>query len=221
MSYRLKGQKVIINGIQQFIIPSALPNSPEDGNFVVDIADGKLKVYSEQKTRWIILGDAEDQVFDNDSNGFSSTNTQQAIEEAKAVAVALPRFSITTNFNGTIGNNQWLGYNELLPGNQVPIVIPIKCRLKEITFSWSSTISLVGGIVTITAAVDGRYELYKNGLTAGQKVFERTFSNAGAGGISSSININFEARDIMVGKWVDLGDNPSDAAICYFFEVLE
>lgn len=152
---------------------------------------------------------------------YVSTNVKDAIIESKNLALARPRFTLLTTFNGTVSANQWLGYNELLPGNTVPIVVPVKCRLKEITFSWNSTISIIGGIVTITADVDGRFDLYKNGLNTDNIVFQRTFTNSGAGGISNNINIDFNAGDIFVGRWIDTGNNPSDAAICYFFEVIE
>lgn len=157
--------------------------------------------------------------FNNTTNGFLSTTTQQAIEEIKTTIIpSLSRFSIITFFNGTIGNNQWLGYSELLPGNTTPIVIPINCTLKEITFSWNSTISLVGGLITITGNVDGRFDLYKNGTSSGDIVFSRTFTNSGAGGVSTDINVNFNSGDIIIGRWVDQGDNPSDAAICYYLQ---
>lgn len=83
MSYRFKGPKVIIEGQENLIVPSSLPVSPSDGYFAIDNSDNKFKVWSTAKNRWIILGDASDVVFDNSSNGFSSTDTQSAIEEAQ------------------------------------------------------------------------------------------------------------------------------------------
>ena len=219
MSYKFKGRKVIINGEEQIIVPGVLPVDPSNGHLAVDSSDNLFKMWNQDKNRWIALGDAEDIVFDNTSNTFVAETVQEAIEEiADTLIPNLTRFGITTTFNSTVSSNQWLGYSELLPGNTTPIIIPKKCKLQEITFSWTSVISIVGGIVTITGTVDGRFDLYKNGTAAGNIVYQKTFANAGAGGIGSSINISLNAGDFIIGRWVDSGDNPSDAAICYFFQ---
>lgn len=157
--------------------------------------------------------------FSNATNGFTSVNVQAAIEEAKAAAIAASRFCITTTFNGTIGNNEWLGYSEVLPGNNVPIRLPFQCRLKEIQFSYTQT--TLGGIPIGSDQVDGRFDLYKNGLVSPTNVvFQGTFTNDAGGKTFSSVNVDFAAGDFMVGRWVDLGDNPSDMAILYFFQVV-
>lgn len=146
--------------------------------------------------------------------GFTSLTVQNAIEEAKTSAEGKARFAIVTTFNGVMGNNQWLGYSELIPGDTVPIILPRDCILKEITWSWQSII--VGSMITGT--VDGRFDLYKNGLVSPTNViFQRTFTNSPPA-FSANINIAFAAGDFMVGRWVDQGDNPSDAAITYFFQ---
>ena len=218
MSYRLKGQKVIINGVEQIIEPSSLPETPFDGYFLIDEADGKFKCYNETKGAWIILGDAEDQSFDNSVNGFVSENTQDAIEEARNTPYSTSRFAVTTTFNSTVGNNQWLGYSELLPGNTTPIIIPRNCKLQEITFSWSSTITILLGLVTLSSDVDGTFNLYKNGTSSGDIIWSKVFSNASGGAVSSNINVSLNAGDFIIGRWVDQGSNPSDMAICYFFQ---
>jgi hypothetical protein len=226
MSYRLKGPQVIIEGDINKIVPQVLPGSPVDGQFVVDIADKKMKVWNDAEGRWIILGEALDQKFlsttttPDRANAFVSQNTQEAIEEARNQAISASRFCITTFFNGTIGNNNWLGFSEVLPGNQVPIRLPIKCRLKEIQFSYSA--STLIGIPISSNNVDGHFDLYKNGLTSpGNVVFQGTFTNDPGGKYFTAINVDFNPGDFMVGRWVDQGDNPSDMAIVYFFEVLQ
>lgn len=151
--------------------------------------------------------DAENITFDNSSNGFTSTNAQNAIEESKNTAVGKARFTITTTFNSTVGNNNWLGYNELLPGNVTPIRIPVSCTLKEITFSWSG------------ASVDGRYDLYKNGTAGGNIVYQTPNIVNQANGINiTGLNLSFVNGDFFVGRWIDTGDNPSDMAVVYFFQ---
>lgn len=81
MSYRFKGEKIIINGEYQHIIPAPLSQTPEDGCFAIDIVDNKFKVYNEGLSRWVVLGDADDVVFDNSNSNLISTNTEAAIKE--------------------------------------------------------------------------------------------------------------------------------------------
>ncbi len=214
MSYRFKGPKVIIEGKVNKIVAQTLPVTPEDGQFVLDSADKKLKVWNATFARWIILGDAINQVFNNSSNGFVAVNTQTAIEESKASAVAKVRFTIVTIFNGTIGNNNWLGYSELVPGNQVPIRIPLGCKIKEITFAYKNTL-------LASDYVDGKFKLFKNGFTDPTNVIHtEQFTNQLGGKNITGLNLTLAANDFIVGKWIDEGDNPSDMAIVYFFEVI-
>ena len=220
MAYNFKSSKVIINGVEQIIVPSALPESPADGHYAIDSTDGKLKTWNQTELRWIVLGDAIDQVFDNESNGFAATTVQAAIEESKTVSLNKSRFTIICTFNSTIGNNNWLGFNEVLPGNQTPIRHGIKCRLREIAFSYSR--SNILGIPLSSENVDGQFQLYKNGLTSpGDVVHTETFTNQPGGKIVNGLSIDFNAGDFMVGKWLDSGDNPSDMAIIYYLEVRE
>jgi hypothetical protein len=146
--------------------------------------------------------------FDNTGNGFTATQVQAAIQEARDTAPGFARASVTTVFNGTIGNNQWLGYSELLPGDIVPIRIPWACTLKEVSASWNG------------AAVDGQIKLFKNGTAdPANVVFTQTFTNQN-GGSNFTPNVSFAANDTLRGRWIDTGDNPSDMAIVYFFLLL-
>lgn len=209
MSYRLKGPKLILEGDQNILTPQALPVSPVDGQFILDVADKKLKVWNASLNRWVILGDAVNQVFNNSSNGFTATNTQNAIEEAKTSAPGKARASIICTFNGTVGNNNWLGYSELIPGDQVPILIPWNAVLKEMTVIYQN--AFLG-----SPSIDGRLDLYKNGTAGGNIVYQVSFVNDNNGGVFFP-NISFTAGDQMRARWVDQGDNPSDMVICYFF----
>lgn len=165
-----------------------------------------------------LRGVAHEYWFDNSSNGFISTHTQAAIEEAKSSAILKPRFSIVTTFNGTVGNNNWLGYSELIPGNEVPIRVPLNSKLKEITVSYKNTDLL--GIPTGSNLIDGRLQVFKNGLTDPTDIVHtETFTNQANGKIIAGLNISFAAGDYLVSRWKDDGDNPSDMAIVYFFQV--
>ena len=165
-----------------------------------------------------LRGVANEYWFDNSSNGFSATHLQTAIEEAKNTAILKPRYSIVTNFNGTVGNNNWLGYSELIPGNEVPIRIPMNSKLKEITVAYKNT--ELSGIPTGSNLIDGRLQVFKNGLTDPTNIAHtETFTNQASGKVISGLDISFAANDYLVSRWKDDGDNPSDMAIVYFFQV--
>jgi len=84
MAYKFKSDIFEIDGItHKQIKPRPLPSSPTNGTFWLDSSDMKFKVWLSNEGRWIILGDAEDIKFDNSSNGFSSDNVQDAIEEVR------------------------------------------------------------------------------------------------------------------------------------------
>lgn len=177
------------------------------GTLIVN--NGTYNLTISDSLKYILYPDsAKNQEFDNASNGFTAKFTQTAIEEAKATAVGKPRFTIVTTFNSTIGNNNWLGYNELLPGNVTPIRLPMGCSLRELSFSWSGV------------AVDGKYELYKNGTAIGNRIYQGpSWTNQNSGAIITGLNLTFVSGDYIVGKWIDTGDNPSDMALVYYFQI--
>lgn len=155
--------------------------------------------------------------FKNSTNSFAASNVQDAVEEALNVASSLARFTIVCTFNGTISNNQWLGLNEVLPGNQVPIRMPVKCKLREIAFSYAQANIL--GTPASGENVDGVFSLYKNGLTNPTNVVTSvTFTNQPGGKIVTGLNIDIASGDYIVGRWSDTGDNPADMSIIYYFE---
>lgn len=165
---------------------------------------------------------ADKVIFDNVTNGFTSTNTQTAIEEAKRSSIAKGRFIITTTFNSTVGNNDWLGFSELIPGDQVPITIPLNSKLREVVVRYKNS-ELLLGIISISSGnkIDGRLQIYKNGLTDSTNVVHtESFVSQPNGKLITGLNVTFNAGDYMVSKWKDDGTNPSDMVIMYCFEVI-
>jgi hypothetical protein len=142
--------------------------------------------------------------FDNTSNGFVADEVQTAIEEAKDTAIGKARVTMTSLMNGTVGADNWLGPNELIPGDTVPFRIPWNCTLKEITASFP------------TLSVDGAMVIYKNGTGAGQIVYTETFTNVD-GGKTFTPNLSLAAGDLLRLRWTDRGQNPSDMATTMFF----
>lgn len=131
-----------------------------------------------------------------------------ASEAGRRKALTSARYCIVTKFNQGLTHDQWTGYDESLPGDKVPIVIPVKSKLREITFSWPET------------SVDGIFQMYKNGKDIGNIVFSHTFSNSGPS-VVNGIEIQLEIGDLIRGRWKDSGENPTDAAITYVLEVID
>lgn len=158
--------------------------------------------------------------FDNTGNSFSATNVQAAIEEAKNASISTSRFTIVTSFNGDISNNQWLGYNEVLPGNRVPIRIAVKCNLREISLSYRQNNLLE--IPLENEQIDGQLKIFKNGLSDPTHVVNTTtIINEAGGKIITGLNIPLNSGDYIVGKWIDTGNKPNDMAVVYYFEVIQ
>lgn len=142
--------------------------------------------------------------FDNATNGFTADEVQTAIEEARDTAQGKARVTMSSIMNGTVGANNWLGPNELVPGDTVPFRIPWDCELKEVTVSFP------------TLSVDGAIEFYVNGTTAGELVYTETFTNVD-NGKTFTPNIALTAGDLLRMRWTDSGQNPSDMATMMFF----
>lgn len=140
-------------------------------------------------------------------SGITSLETQSAIEEVKNIVTGLARFAMVFVANGTVGNLNWLGFNELVTSQTTPMIIPVACVLKELAMSFNG------------AAVDGVLLIYKNGLVNPTNViYSNTFTNVNTYKLMSGLNIPLAAGDRIAAQWQDTGDNPSDAALQFFFQ---
>lgn len=139
--------------------------------------------------------------FDNSTNGFTSVETQSAIEEAKAQAEGFPRAGLILISNGTQGNNDWITYSELTPNNK--IVFPTNTRINEITFS--------------NANVDVEFDLqiFKNGIAVGNLIYTASFDTGASVdyGLITGVNLDFLAGDWIRIKYIDQGTNTSDLVV--------
>ncbi len=88
--------------------------------------------------------------FDNDTNGFTADNVQDAIEESRTSAVGdFIEFDFVTNGNTS---NKWLGYsNSAASSDMIPYVAPHQMEIKALTFS------------NFDDNVDIDVEIYRNG----------------------------------------------------------
>ena len=60
--------------------------------------------------------------FDNETNGFTATDVQAAIEEAKLTG-GVARYAVPLIYNGTVGDNAWITYSNNRK-NSTPIAPP-------------------------------------------------------------------------------------------------
>jgi hypothetical protein len=131
--------------------------------------------------------------FDNASNGFVSTDTQGAIEEAKQNAEGFPRAGLPLLYNGTVTNGNFITYSELLSNPR--IVFPVRIRLKEI--SWNNSNVNLGAFT---------FEFYKNGTAVGNRVYTYTAPaadrTAGFGFFAFPTNLDWNAGDVLYVKYV-------------------
>ena len=129
--------------------------------------------------------------------GFTSDNVQDAIIEAKQNAEGFPRAGIRSIYNGTIGNNNWLGPSELLP-NTALLVAPVNLELKEIT--WSNQ----------TSNVQFRIQ-FRTGSKTGTIFYTLTVVSTNPGyGVASGLSLPLPAGTRVWAQYLDDGQNASD-----------
>lgn len=197
MSYRFKGQKVIINGEKQYITPGPLPSSPENGNLAIDSSDNLLKVYNASKARWVVLGDAEDVFFDNSANGFVADDVQAAIEEVQD--------NIKKNYFAQFQLIGSLNYSEYLYSsvdapsndrsgdssngyefsNSAPLIAPFSGKIKKGVFAIKG-VAVSTGSAASTVTVN--FELWKVGFN-------------GEGTKLGDIDVDIDSSSNTIGNW--------------------
>lgn len=147
---------------------------------------------------------AEEVPFDNDLNGYTADNVQDAIEEAQTTAQGFPRAGKSITSNGTVGNNDWLGPSELLP-NTPMMTFPLKLQLNEITWSNQNT------------NVEFHIE-FRSGSKTGTIFYTLTVTPTNPGyGFVSGLTFDFNPGDTIWAQYKDDGQNMSDAEIMLWF----
>jgi len=136
----------------------------------------------------------------------SENTVQEAIGAGVSTALNTPRFSIPLVYNGTLSNNEFIGYSNLLPGDVTPIVIPIDCVMEEYTFSNSRS------------TADYTIELRKNSTTA--IVFNTVSKTNTQTFVETGINESFNQGDTIFIKYIDDGTNAADAGIVLIFRAV-
>lgn len=147
---------------------------------------------------------AEGIPFDNSTNGFTADNTQAAIEEAKQTAEGFPRATIGSIQNGTVGNNDWLGPNELTPNTPL-VVFPVSTKINEITWSNQND--------------DVRFEIeFRRGSKTGTIFYTLIVNSTNSGfGYVSGLSFVFSPGEAIYAQYKDTGQNCSDFNLLLWF----
>ena len=147
---------------------------------------------------------AESVPFDNEGNGFDSDNVQDAIEEVDSEINPL-RVPINLIYNGTLSNGDFIGYSNLLPGDETPIIIPITGSFVE--FTWSNK----------NANADFALEFRLNS-TVGTPFFTWSVDNTQTAAVVLPTPESVTIGDEIYVKYIDEGTNAQDAAIVLLFK---
>jgi hypothetical protein len=91
--------------------------------------------------------------FDNSTNGFTSTDVQAAIEEAKLTAVEKSRYAVGFGFDGNASSGRWLETHTNIASNVSGYVAAKPAILKEISLACSSASTITVGIYRNAAQI--------------------------------------------------------------------
>lgn len=130
------------------------------------------------------------------------------VEDKLQSQIGIARFPIQLIMNGTVGNNDYIAYSNLLSNSAIRF--PSNSKITELTWNNNNT------------GVDFRLEFSRyqaNGTPyAGNPFYSYTVSNGGYGGIVTGLNHNLLGGDYILIQYKDLGSNVSDFALvvwCY------
>jgi len=138
-------------------------------------------------------------IFDNSTNDFTADNVQDAIEEAKNTAEGFPRAGIRAIANGVVGNDDWIGPNELMPDTPM-VVFPVKTRINEIT--WSNDLDRTNRQFRIQ---------FRSGSKTGTIFYTLTVTSTNPGyGYVDGLSFEFNPGTAIFAQYKDDGNNCSD-----------
>lgn len=151
--------------------------------------------------------DANNILFTGTTSGLSSNTAREAIDEAAEnadTALNTPRYTLLLQHNGTVSNGTFLGYSSLIPGDAIPVLIPISSDLIEFTFSNQNS--------------NADYTLeFRKGSTVATPFYTVSKVNTQFF-VDTTINESFVTGDEIYVKYVDDGNNASDAVMVLFFK---
>lgn len=110
MSYKFKGEIVIINGTEQILLPGPLPESPLNGHIAIDEQDGFFKVYNEQQSKWLIFS--------------NSSNKKHFLEYQYIGQMNYSQYLFAGAFNSLVGPRSGDQSNGYRYSNSAPRIAP-------------------------------------------------------------------------------------------------
>lgn len=105
------------------------------------------------KTHFNISPVSKSTPFDNTSNGFTATDAQTAIEEAKLTAANASRGPTVAGFDGNASTGRWLEFYSNNPSDSNPFIVAENSQLIAVS------------IVTGAATATGTAAIKRNGTT--------------------------------------------------------
>lgn len=129
---------------------------------------------------------AESVPFDNDSNGFVSENTQEAIEEVREEGGSA-RMAVNYGYDGNANNNTWLQTFKGVASNDGPFIVAESGTLTSLSLSYrlssTTTVSVyVNGVITDSISIVSGNRGFVDGLStalvAGDEISARITSGS-------------------------------------------
>jgi len=142
--------------------------------------------------------------FDNSTNGYLSSNVQDAVEEGVTAALETPIYTLILQHNGTVSNNTFLGYDSLIPGDTTPIIVPKEAKFVAVAFSNSDS------------TADYTLQFRKNSLVVTPFYSVSKTNTKFFNQVLPSPEL-FAAGDQIYVKYIDDGNNASDATVVLQF----
>lgn len=131
-------------------------------------------------------------------------NVQDAIDNIDLLVTPI-RIPIALVYNGTLSNGDWIGYSNLLPGDDTPIIAPVTGTFTGFTWSNSKT------------NCDFALEFRKNSTVA-TPFFTWSVDNTQTAFVNLGTPEAFTAGDKIFVKYIDEGINATDATIVLQFK---
>lgn len=173
------------------------------GDIVVN--NGSVDLDSEDGADFILYPDRADAVsFDDSSFGFDAEDVQEAFQELDFIVAPLV-VPISLIYNGTLSNNEFIGYSNLLPGDSTPVISPMSGVWRG--FTWSNS----------KDNCDFALE-FRIGSTTATPFFTWSVDNTQTADVNFPVSPSVTAGDEVYIKYIDEGTNAADAAIVLKFK---
>lgn len=140
-------------------------------------------------SQWIIKEVAYSVPFDNDTNGYTADNVQEAIEETKTTA-GQARYALLFGYNGN-ASNRWLELFQSNPSETTPYVVAensevVAMSLSNTNTSATATVTLYkNGVLLDTLSVTSAQTAYESGLSWSLSPGDELSAKVTSGSLSS------------------------------------